>query len=129
MTNSGARYRNLAVWQNAHRLVVDVYRVSRSFPPEERYGLTSQLRRAVSSIAMNLAEGASGESPGSYAVSVDHSLRSAGEVDYQLLLARDLGFLDNDAYGRFAEEIRSIRAMLAKLYRALKGIPRAGNAR
>ncbi|NUO63998.1 MAG: four helix bundle protein [Gemmatimonadaceae bacterium] len=128
MTESGARYRNLAVWQHAHRLVIDLYRVSRSFPSEERYGLTSQLRRAASSIAMNLAEGASGESPGSYAVSVDHALRSAGEVDYQLLLARDLGYLDSEAYRRFAEEIRCIRAMLAKLYRAVKRLPRATSA-
>ena len=69
---------------------------------------------------MNLAEGATGVSVGSYALAVDHALRSAGEVEYQLLLAHDLGYLETDAYARLEAEIQLIRGMLAKLYRTLK---------
>ena len=129
MAATGAGYKNLAVWRRAHRLVLELYEVSRAFPPEERYGLTAQLRRATSSIAMNLAEGASGESIGSYALAVDHALRSAGEVTYQLLLARDLGYLDLDPHRRFEAEIQRIRGMLARLYRALKRAQGAASMR
>ena len=69
---------------------------------------------------MNLAEGATGASVGSYALAVDHALRSAGEVEYQLLLAHELGYLGSDAYAGLEAEIQLIRRMLAKLYRTLK---------
>ena len=71
---------------------------------------------------MNLAEGATGASVGSYALAVDHALRSAGEVEYQLLLAHDLGYLSRDAYTRLETEVQLIRRMLAKLYRTLKRV-------
>lgn len=122
MREYGAGYRKLAVWGRSHQIALEIYRVSKAFPPEERYALTSQVRRAASSVAMNLAEGATGASVGSYALAVDHALRSAGEVEYQLLLAHDLGYLDRDAYERLATEIQLIRRMLAKLYRTLKRV-------
>ena len=71
---------------------------------------------------MNLAEGATGASVGSYALAVDHALRSAGEVEYQLRLALDLGYLGDDAHARLETEIQLIRRMLAKLYRTLKRV-------
>ena len=74
---------------------------------------------------MNLAEGATGASVGSYALAVDHALRSAGEVEYQLLLAHELGYLGGDAYARLETEIQLIRRMLAKLYRTLKRVRQA----
>ena len=129
MDDTGAGCRKLAVWLRAHRLVLDVYRFSRAFPVEERYGLTSQLRRAAGSTPMNIAEGASGVSIGSHALSGDHALRSAGEVDYQSLLAFDLGYLDISRCRQHGEQIRRIRGMLANLYQTLKRIQRGPGSR
>ena len=126
MRESGAGYRKLAVWGRSHQLTLEIYRVSKAYPPEKRYALTSQVRRAASSIPMNLAEGATGASVGSYALAVDHALRSAGEVEYQLLLAHELGYLGGDAYARLEIEIQLIRRMLAKLYRTLKRVRAEG---
>ena len=74
---------------------------------------------------MNLAEGATGASVGSYALAVDHALRSAGEVEYQLLLARELGYLGGEAHACLETEIQLIRRMLARLYRTLKRVRQA----
>ena len=117
-TNSD--FRNLVVWQRAHQLVLDVYRMTRLFPSDERFGLTAQVRRSAASIATNLAEGRSRHSRASYAAFTDIALGSAGETDYQLLLARDLEYLHPLEYEPVAEEVHEIRRMLAKLHRYLQ---------
>ncbi len=85
-------FRNLSVWEKAHHLTLDVYRITERFPRTEMFGLTSQLRRASSSIAINLAEGA-GVRSWNFARFVQIAFGSASEVEYELLLAHDLAFL------------------------------------
>ena len=90
-------YRDLQVWSKAHTLTVDLYRVSSGFPREEMYGLTNQLRRAAVSIGSNLAEGCGRRTKAELARFVRVATGSASELDYQVLLSRDLGFIkDND---------------------------------
>ena len=94
-------YRDLQVWDKAHKLTVDLYRVSREFPREEIYGITSQLRRAAVSVEANLAEGCGRRTSNELARFVRIAMGSASELDYHLLLCRDLGFMnegDSHAY-------------------------------
>jgi four helix bundle protein len=119
MAIRGADFRNLVVWKRSHQTVLRIYQMTRLFPSDERFGLTSQLRRAAVSIPSNIAEGSSRMARGSYRALVDVALGSAGEVDYQLLLAKDLGYMHCDEHRELASEVVEIRAMLAALYRAL----------
>jgi len=105
-------YRDLQVWGKAHNLTVELYRVSREFPREETYGLTSQLRRAAISIGSNLAEGCGRRTSTELARFVRVAMGSASELDYQLLLARDLGFMKDDDFERTAKDLTEVRKML-----------------
>jgi four helix bundle protein len=108
-------YRSLKVWQKAHRLTLQVYEITGSFPICERYGLISQMRRAASSVPMNIAEGAGRNRPAELAHFCRISLGSANEIDYQLLLARDLGYLEADAYAQLIVQVDEVRRMLSGL--------------
>jgi four helix bundle protein len=105
-------YRDLQVWGKAHNLTVELYRLSREFPREETYGLTSQLRRSAVSIGSNLAEGCGRRTSTELARFVRVALGSASELDYQLLLCRDLGFMKNDDFERTASDLTEVRKML-----------------
>jgi four helix bundle protein len=108
-------YRDLKTWSKAHNLTLELYKLSRQFPKEEIYGLTSQLRRAASSIGANLAEGCGRQTNSEFARFVRISMGSASELDYHLLLARDLGFFEKDIYERAAKSLTEVRKMLASL--------------
>jgi four helix bundle protein len=108
-------YRDLQIWTKAHNPTLELYKLSRQFPKEEVYGLTSQLRRAASSIGANLAEGCGRQSNPEFARFVRISMGSASELDYHLLLSRDLGFLENDTYQRTSKSLTEVRKMLASL--------------
>jgi four helix bundle protein len=108
-------YRDLHTWNKAHDLTLELYKLSRQFPKEEVYGLTSQLRRAASSIGANLAEGCGRQSNPEFARFVRISMGSASELDYHLLLSRDLGFLENAPYERVSRNLTEVRKMLAAL--------------
>ena len=115
MKKHGVDYRNLEVWQRAHRLTISVYQVTRGFPDHERFSLTQQLRRAAVSIGCNIVEGRSRSSDGAYASFLDTALASGGEVSYQLLLSRDLGYIVDAVYEPLASETETIRNMLGAL--------------
>jgi four helix bundle protein len=83
-------YRDLQVWTKAHRLALACYKGTQCFPFEERFGLTSQIRRAAASIPANLAEGCGRRSDGEMARYVQIAMGSGAELSYHLLLARDL---------------------------------------
>jgi four helix bundle protein len=105
-------YRDLQVWSKAHNLTLALYRVSRAFPREEVYGLTSQLRRAAASIGANLAEGCGRRTSSELARFVRIALGSASELDYHLLLCRDLGFMRLVDFDQAAIDLTEVRKML-----------------
>ena len=113
-------YRDLDVWNKAHKLTLELYRTSRTFPKEEFYGLTSQLRRAAMSIGANLAEGCGRQTTPELARFVRISMGSASELDYHLLLAHDFEFLQPDVYRKLCHELTRIRKMLASLLATLE---------
>jgi four helix bundle protein len=108
-------FRKLRVWKKSHELVLAVYRASASFPDEEKFGITSQLRRAVASIPTNIAEGCGKASPNDMARFLQIARGSASEADYLLELARDLGYLEANEHKRLASALDDVKPMLATL--------------
>ena len=108
-------YRDLQTWSKAHKLTLELYKLSRQFPKEEMYGVTSQLRRAAASIGANLAEGCGRKTNTEFARFVKISMGSASELDYHLLLSHDLGFLEKKGYERMSKGLTEVRKMLASL--------------
>jgi four helix bundle protein len=103
------------VWDRAHQLTLHVYRVTKGFPREELYGLTNQIRRCSASIAANIAEGCGRRGNGEFHRFLQIASGSASELDYHLLLGRDLGFLDNSAYQEIYKGLAELRRMLTAL--------------
>jgi len=113
-------FRNLKVWEKAHALTLDIYRASKSFPRDEMYGLTSQMRGASVSIGANIAEGACRRGDVDFAGFLQIAVGSASEVEYQLLLARDLKLLAAPDYQRLSVEAVEVKRMLASLMQKLR---------
>ena len=107
-------FRDLKVWAKAHHLVLDIYRCTRTFPREELYGLTSQVRRSATSVPSNIAEGCC-RSQGDFGRFLQMALGSASELEYQLLLARDLNFLQPDEFQALMDKTTEVKRMLAPL--------------
>ena len=113
-------FRNLKVWQKAHQLTLAVYRETRGFPRQELYGLTSQLRRGASSIPANVAEGCGRSTDPDFARFLDVAAGSGSELEYHLLLSRDLGLLGQAAYDDLHERTTEVKRMLAGLIQRLR---------
>ena len=113
-------YQELAVWNKSHQLVLKVYKVTKTFPQEEMYGLTSQIRRAALSIPTNIAEGSGRGGDKEFARFCQISYGSVNELEYHFLVARDLGFIDAAVYQPLQDALTEIRRMLAKLIATLQ---------
>ena len=109
------KFTDLRVWRRSHALVVEVYRMSTSFPHEERFGLTAQLRRAVISVPANIAEGSKRQGNADYSRFLNIAQASLAETEYLLLLAGDLGYSQPRFTGPLLQEIDKISRMLSAL--------------
>jgi four helix bundle protein len=108
-------FRDLKVWERAHYLTLDVYKSTSRFPREELYGLTSQMRRCGASIGANIAEGCGKRGNNEFQRYLQIAAGSASELDYHLLLARDLGLLQEVDYRRLLSGLSQLRKMLTCL--------------
>ncbi|MFH0964515.1 MAG: four helix bundle protein [Planctomycetota bacterium] len=113
-------FRRLKVWEKAHSIALEVYKRTKTFPKEEVYGLTSQMRRAGASIATNIAEGCGRHGDGEFGRSLTIAVGSASELEYQLLLAHDLGLIRPGDYTRMSEDVTEVKRMLTGLIRKLR---------
>lgn len=113
-------YHKLETWKRSHDFVLKIYQLSRSFPAEERFGLTSQIRRSSSSIPANLAEGCGRNSDAELARYVEIAHGSASETEYHLLLAKDLNLISTNLHDTLADEIAQIKKMLGAFLRRLR---------
>jgi four helix bundle protein len=110
-------YRQLSVWKRAHMLALEVFRLTAAFPPSERYGLAAQLRRAATSIASNIAEGCGRHSNRDEIRFFRIARGSVFELEYQLLLSRDVGLLKDEIWKPLDHDCREIGRMLNGLIR------------
>lgn len=106
-------FRDIKAWHKAHALVLRIYEASAGFPVEERYGLTSQMRRAAVSISANIAEGAGRDGDAELRRFLLIATGSASEVEYLVLLAHDLGFLTQDEQLALQNDIEEVKRMLS----------------
>ena|SRR6266508_1656971 len=113
-------FRDLKVWQKAHSVTLDVYKASAKFPKDEMYALTSQMRRVSSSISANIAEGCGRGSDADFGRFLQIAMGSASELEYHLLLACDLKFLNQLLYKKFNEDVTGVKRMLASFLKKLK---------
>jgi four helix bundle protein len=114
-------FRNLKVWEKAHAVTIEIYTASRSFPKEELYGLTTQMRRASASIGANIAEGSCRKRDTEFGRFLQIAIGSASELEYDLLLARDLRILEATDYERLSTGVVEVKRMLAALIRTCRG--------
>lgn len=117
-------YKDLLVWQKGMDLAKQVYRVTRAFPNEERFGLVSQMRRAAVSIPSNIAEGQARHTTKEFIQFISHAEGSVAELETQLRLAVDLGFSSEPETEKAFELVSDLRNMLNVLRRTLMRIQR-----
>lgn len=104
-------FKDLLLWQEAHKLALEIYEATKKFPKEELFGITSQIRRAAVSIPCNIAEGCGRYTSKDFANFLQIALGSTNETDYLMLLAKDLNYLSENNFVTFNEKINKIRAM------------------
>ncbi len=108
-------FRDLKVWQKAHKLVLAAYAATSCFPRQEMFGLTSQIRRCSASIPSNIAEGCGKRGNAEFCRYLNIAMGSASELEYQFLLAHDLGFIGSPEYNQLETAVIEVKRMLASL--------------
>ncbi len=120
MSKPVTSFHDLVVWQKSMDLVTEIYRLTKKFPKDELFGLTGQLRRAAVSIPSNIAEGRGKSSKGEFQQFLHHSRGSLAEVETQILIAQNLGYLDTNESEPIFEKIAEIGRLLHGLIASLK---------
>jgi four helix bundle protein len=114
-------YRNYAVWVKSHELVLFIYHeIAPEFPASEKYGLTSQLKRAAYSVPFNIVEGSGRNSEKDFAHFLDISLGSVFELEYCNILGRDLNYIEEELFIKLNGRINDVKAMLIKLIKTIR---------
>jgi four helix bundle protein len=115
-------HKDLDVWKDGISFVTKVYKMTSSFPKEEMYGITSQIRRAAISIPSNIAEGAARKTTNEFRQFLYISLSSAAELNTQLIISHNLGFLDMDNTDKLNSELDSLSRRIQGLIKSLKNL-------
>ncbi len=116
-------YKELNVWKKSYQLCLEIYRITKKFPDEEKYGLISQMRRAVVSIPSNIAEGYGRKNKKEYIQALYIAYGSLCELETQILLANDLGYTKVEDRTKVSEDVREVERMLKALINSLKDKP------
>ena len=120
---AGEGFRRLIVWQKAYELVLELYKITKHFPSNELYGLTSQIRRAAISVIGNIAEGYERQYRKEYLQFLMIAKGSLGEVEAYILLSKDLGYINEDMYFDLNIKRQEASKVLRGLIRSLKSCP------
>lgn len=116
-------YKELKVWQKAYQLCIKIYKITKGFPKEERYGLPSQMRRAAVSVPSNRAEGYGRKTTQEYMQALYRAYGSNCELETQILLSGDLGYIKSDDLKNLQRDMGDIERMLKALITSLKTKP------
>ena len=111
-------FQNLDVWRKAHILTLDLYRITEGFPRSETFGLAAQLRRLSADISMKIAEGCGRDRSSEFAQCLGQARGSGVELEYALLLSRDLGLLQSESHDTLQQQVVEVRRMLSGLIRS-----------
>jgi four helix bundle protein len=113
-------YKKLVVWEKAHELVLHIYRITATFPRDEQYGLTSQIRRAATSTPTNIAEGCGKHTQIDFARYLQQAFGSMQEVQYLTYLSFELKYMEKEIYDVLDKQISEVKAMLMGLIRKVR---------
>ena len=113
-------FKDLKVWQKAYDLVLEIYKATKSFPSEEKYGITSQIRRAAVAIPSNIAEGYGRRYLKQYIQFLYIAYSSGAELETQLMLAKDLNYMKGENFKGLIEKYYEVERMLMALIKALE---------
>lgn len=113
-------FTQLEFWSRSHQLTLSIYKITTNFPKEEQFGLSSQMRRSAASIPANIAEGCGRSSPLDTKRFFTFASGSISELQYQLLLSKDLVYINNQQFKELSEELTSIRKMIYRYSQKLE---------
>lgn len=113
-------FRELKVWEKSHHLALGAYKATANFPKDELYGLTGQIRHSCVSIPANIAEGCGRNGDAELARFLQIAMGSASELEYHLLISRDLGLMDTGNYEQLTQETTEVKRMLTSFIQTLK---------
>jgi four helix bundle protein len=113
-------YKDLKVWQKAYQLCITIYKITKHFPKEEQYGLTSQIRRSAVSVPSNIAEGYGRKTTQEYMQSLYIAYGSHCELETQIMLSKDLGYIKSDDFQELQQNIGDVERMLKALIKSLQ---------
>lgn len=114
-------FRNLKVWQKAHALTLAVYKETADFPNHELFGLRLQMRRTAAAIPMKIADSCGRASDDDVFRCLQTSMGSASELEYQCILAHDLGYISPDRFGLLTSDVTEVKKMLASFIKTVRG--------
>jgi four helix bundle protein len=112
-------HKDLDVWKDSVSFVTDIYRITKKYPKEEQFGLTSQIRRSAVSIPSNIAEGAARKSGNEFKQFLHIAMSSASELDTQLLISNNLNYITGKEYDELSSKLSSISRMLQGLIKSI----------
>ncbi|HBY57917.1 MAG TPA: hypothetical protein DEG96_08700 [Candidatus Atribacteria bacterium] len=112
-------YKKLKVWKYAHELTLEIYQITKNFPKEEKYGIVSQIRRAASSISTNIVEGCGQIDNGNLIRFLGIAKGSSFELEYLILLVKDLEYLKEEEYSKLNEKVEQLIGMITNLIKSL----------
>lgn len=108
-------FKKYDIWQLSHKLTLDIYDITSAFPKEELYGLTSQIRRACSSIPTNISEGCGRNSEKEFNQFLNIALGSANETEYLIILSKDLNYISSEKFNELENQVNIIKSKIYKL--------------
>ncbi|WP_336688528.1 MULTISPECIES: four helix bundle protein [unclassified Chryseobacterium] len=114
-------FKKFEVWQISHQLTLKIYTSTKNFPKEEMFRLTSQIRRSFASIGYNISEGSGRNSDKEFANFINITLGSSNEAENQLILAKDLEYINENEYQNLSEELILLKKKLVTLWNRLNG--------
>ncbi|WP_271784343.1 four helix bundle protein [Aquimarina algiphila] len=112
-------FKELKVWKKSHELCLLIYDVTKQFPNEEKFGIVSQIRRASVSVPTNISEGCGHDSNNEFKRYLRIASGSISEVEYLLILSKDLNYISNEQWSNLSDEVISIKKMLFNLVKAI----------